>query len=88
LLYYHDALFQLTLPKFKLEDTLKLHKIFPDMGVVDVFQSGKADLSGISKSTPDLYVDQVMHKAVLEVRCIFILISGMFSWCYPTPSDG
>ena len=59
--------FQLTLPKFKLEESLELHKIFPNMGVEDVFQPGKADLSGISTSAPDLHIDQVMHKAVLEV---------------------
>ncbi|XP_076812982.1 leukocyte elastase inhibitor A-like isoform X2 [Clavelina lepadiformis] len=57
----------LTLPKFKIEETLYLHQILPKMGVTDVFSTNKSDLSGIASQTPGLFVDQVIHKAVIEV---------------------
>ena len=68
-------IFQLTIPKFKLEESLELHEIFTKMGIKDVFTAEKADLTGISKSASDLHVDQVRHKAVLEVRIHFLVLS-------------
>nr|CAB3265989.1 leukocyte elastase inhibitor-like [Phallusia mammillata] len=56
----------ITLPKFKLEESLNLHEVLPKLGVTDVFDQSKADLSGLAKK-PNLNVDQILHKAVLEV---------------------
>nr|CAB3265988.1 leukocyte elastase inhibitor-like [Phallusia mammillata] len=57
----------ITLPKFKLEESLNLHEVLPKLGVTDVFDQSKADLSGLAKK-PNLNVDQILHKAVLEVN--------------------
>nr|XP_002130997.1 leukocyte elastase inhibitor-like isoform X1 [Ciona intestinalis] len=56
----------LSVPKFKLEETLQLQEVLPKMGVTDLFDRQACDLTGISKSK-DLNVDQIVHKTVLEV---------------------
>ncbi|XP_064482062.1 intracellular coagulation inhibitor 1-like isoform X2 [Ornithodoros turicata] len=68
----HDALSKaffkkvtLTLPKFKLEGSYKLKETLRDLGVKSAF--GDADLSGIN-GEKDLLVDNVIHKAVVEVN--------------------
>jgi len=65
---------KVTLPKFKLEDTLQLHEVLPSLGVVDVFDPTKSDLSAIAAGER-LSIDQVLHKAVLEVRLKMYSIS-------------
>uniref|UniRef100_G3SLX2 Serpin B12 n=1 Tax=Loxodonta africana TaxID=9785 RepID=G3SLX2_LOXAF len=53
-------------PQFTLEDSYVLNSILQDMGIVDIFDEKKADLTGISPS-PDLYLSKVVHKTFLEV---------------------
>ncbi|XP_070603254.1 leukocyte elastase inhibitor-like [Erythrolamprus reginae] len=55
------------LPKFQLEEHYDLKSYFEALGVVDVFDSGKANLSGTSGS-PDLHVSKIVHKSFLEVN--------------------
>lgn len=55
------------LPKFKVEEKYLLNPILSEMGMKDLFNSGKADLSGISGGR-DLVVSQVLHKAYIEVN--------------------
>lgn len=55
------------LPKFKLEGSYKLKQPLSQLGVVKLFQEGQADLSGIS-SSGHLFVEDVIHKAVVEVN--------------------
>lgn len=57
------------LPRFRLESTLdKLPETFRKMGMVDAFDAGKADLSGIMRlGKENLYISDIVHKAFLEV---------------------
>ncbi|XP_064108706.1 leukocyte elastase inhibitor A-like isoform X1 [Macrobrachium nipponense] len=58
---------EVTLPKFKLEESLDLGDHLSGMGMVDLFSEKDADLSGIS-GNKDLFVSKVLHKAFLEVN--------------------
>ncbi|XP_058031268.1 leukocyte elastase inhibitor-like isoform X2 [Ahaetulla prasina] len=55
------------LPKFQLEKNYDLESYFAALGLVDVFDSGKADLSGMS-GAQDLHVSKIVHKSFLEVN--------------------
>ncbi|NXG56812.1 ILEU inhibitor, partial [Hemiprocne comata] len=55
------------LPKFKLEESYDLESDLAAMGLLDVFDSGKADLSGMSGAR-DLSLSKVVHKAFVEVN--------------------
>ncbi|XP_064483315.1 intracellular coagulation inhibitor 2-like [Ornithodoros turicata] len=70
---FHAALGRLTLaevklkfPKFKLQSKYSLVEPLSFLGATSIFGSG-ADLSGIS-GRKDLYVSDVLHKAVIEVN--------------------
>ncbi|XP_003995287.1 serpin B12 [Felis catus] len=53
-------------PQFTLEDSYDLNSILQGMGITDIFEERKADLTGISPS-PNLYLSKVVHKTFLEV---------------------
>lgn len=53
-------------PQFTLEDSYDLNSILQDMGITDVFDEKKADLTGISPH-PSLYLSKVVHKTFVEV---------------------
>ncbi|KAG8571880.1 hypothetical protein GDO81_011815 [Engystomops pustulosus] len=55
------------LPKFKLEESYKMKSILSALGMVDIFDSARADLSGISGSQ-NLYLSEVIHKSFVEVN--------------------
>lgn len=55
------------LPKFKLEESYDLKSDLAAMGLLDVFVSGKADLSGMSGAC-DLFLSKIVHKAFVEVN--------------------
>ncbi|XP_072417089.1 leukocyte elastase inhibitor A-like [Chiloscyllium punctatum] len=55
------------LPKFKLEGEYELNSPLSSLGMGDVFDSTRADLSGMS-ATRDLYVSKVAHKSFVEVN--------------------
>ncbi|XP_037569285.1 intracellular coagulation inhibitor 1 isoform X2 [Dermacentor silvarum] len=74
LLTFRDALSRLReatvavyLPRFKLEEEYKLKKVLPRLGIKRMFNTGEADLSRINGGR-DLFVDEVVHKAVVEVN--------------------
>lgn len=56
----------LYLPKFKTETSAELSPFFQQMGVVNLFTKGQADLRGI-ESKGLLYVSAIAHKACIEV---------------------
>ncbi|XP_026218853.1 leukocyte elastase inhibitor-like isoform X1 [Anabas testudineus] len=58
---------EVKLPRFKLEATYDLNEVLKSMGMVDVFDDTKSDLSGISL-TKDLFLSKVVHKAFVEVN--------------------
>ena len=57
---------EVTLPKFKFTKTFSLVDCLKTLGITDLFQVGKADLSGIAED--ELVVSEVIHKAFLEVN--------------------
>ncbi|NXE15189.1 ILEU inhibitor, partial [Lophotis ruficrista] len=55
------------LPKFKLEESYDLESDLAAMGLLDVFDRDKADLSGMSGAR-DLFLSKIVHKAFVEVN--------------------
>uniref|UniRef100_A0A8C5KB39 Serpin domain-containing protein n=1 Tax=Jaculus jaculus TaxID=51337 RepID=A0A8C5KB39_JACJA len=55
------------LPRFELEESYILNPALARLGVRDLFDSSKADLSGMSGAR-DLFISKVVHKAFLEVN--------------------
>ncbi|XP_055415274.1 serpin B12 isoform X2 [Bubalus kerabau] len=53
-------------PRFSLEDSYDLNPVLQDMGITDIFDETKADLTGISPS-PSLYLSKVVHKTFVQV---------------------
>uniref|UniRef100_A0ACD5WLB7 Uncharacterized protein n=1 Tax=Avena sativa TaxID=4498 RepID=A0ACD5WLB7_AVESA len=65
---YPSNVRKLLLPKFKLSFFCRLAEVLQSLGLVDAFSAG-ADLSGlVKKSTCDVSLDEVYHKAVVEVN--------------------
>ncbi|CAO2595699.1 Serpin B9 [Lemmus lemmus] len=58
---------EVSFPKFKLQEDYDMESVFQHLGMVDVFQDGKADLSGMSPER-DLGVSKFVHKSVVEVN--------------------
>jgi len=56
-----------TLPRFKLEQTIPLTDQLQKLGMNDMFVGGKADFSAIDGSR-NLYVSEVVQKAFIEVN--------------------
>lgn len=62
----HETTLRVALPRFKLEGSYRLKEPLFQLGIEKLFQEQRADLSGISASR-DLFVKDVIHKAVVEV---------------------
>ncbi|KAH0617963.1 hypothetical protein JD844_016781 [Phrynosoma platyrhinos] len=58
---------ELSLPKFKLEETYDLKPILISMGMSEAFDQLKADFSGMSPQN-DLCLSEVVHKSFVEVN--------------------
>lgn len=58
---------ELSLPKFKLEESYDLKTTLTSMGMKDVFIQGKADFSGMSKDR-NLSLSNVFHKSFVEIN--------------------
>ncbi|XP_051025769.1 serpin B9-like [Acomys russatus] len=55
------------LPKFRLQEKYDMESIFQQLGMVDVFQEGSADLSAMSPER-GLSVSKCLHQSVVEVN--------------------
>nr|XP_046209436.1 leukocyte elastase inhibitor-like isoform X2 [Oncorhynchus gorbuscha] len=55
------------LPKFKLEEDYELNEPLTQLGMKDVFEGGRADLSGMNREG-GLFLSTVAHKAFVEVN--------------------
>lgn len=58
---------EVTIPKFKLEESLDLVDHLTEMGIRDLFSRDNCNLIGIT-GVNDLYVTHVLHKAFVEVN--------------------
>ncbi|XP_004858507.1 serpin B12 [Heterocephalus glaber] len=56
----------ISFPQFTLEDTYDLKAVIQDMGITDIFDETKADLTGISPSR-SLHLSKILHKTFVEV---------------------
>jgi serpin B len=55
-----------SIPRFKMTQPFRLDETLQLMGMVDAFQSGKADFSGMDGTT-DLFISSVIHKAYINI---------------------
>ncbi len=56
------------IPKFESESKVEMAELLTGMGMVDAFDSAKADLSGIGESTlGNLYISRVIHQTYINV---------------------
>ncbi|XP_052473820.1 leukocyte elastase inhibitor isoform X5 [Carassius gibelio] len=58
---------EVSLPRFKMEETYDMKSLLISMGMEDVFNEQKVNLSGMSLNN-DLVVTKVIHKAFVEVN--------------------
>ncbi len=58
---------RVSLPRFKMEETYDMESLLISMGMEDVFDELKVNLSGMSPNN-DLVVSKVVHKAFVEVN--------------------
>ncbi|XP_026109883.1 leukocyte elastase inhibitor isoform X3 [Carassius auratus] len=58
---------QVSLPRFKMEESYDMKSLLISMGMEDVFDLQKVNLSGMSPNN-DLVVTKVIHKAFVEVN--------------------
>ncbi|XP_059364534.1 leukocyte elastase inhibitor-like isoform X12 [Carassius carassius] len=58
---------EVSLPRFKMEETYDMKSLLISMGMEDVFDLQKVNLSGMSPNN-DLVVSKVIHKAFVEVN--------------------
>jgi len=58
---------QLYLPKFKIEYDLSLVPVLSDMGMASSFSFADADFSNLFEETLNLRIDDVLHKAFIEL---------------------
>ena len=64
---YHADGVRLTMPKFKYDASLNLIEDFKTLGITDVFDEYKANLTNIYKSDAgNLYVSDIIHKSTIE----------------------
>ncbi|KAM9233836.1 leukocyte elastase inhibitor-like isoform 1-T2 [Dugong dugon] len=63
----HTMEVNVSLPRFKLEETYNLNSYLASLGVQDLFNSSKADLSSMSGAR-DLFISKIVHKSFVEVN--------------------
>ena len=59
--------FHVTLPKFKIETSMVLISALRELGVKDIFDRDRADLSGFT-GRKGLYASMLLQKAFIEVN--------------------
>ncbi len=57
----------LTMPSFGSQTHLSLKKAMQALGVTDIFDSSRADLSGIAGNPGDIYATDLIHQSVITV---------------------
>ena len=62
----HKEMVKLDLPKFELEFSSTFNKALQKLGVVDAFDEGSADFTGM-RNQNDIYIEKVIQKTYLKV---------------------
>lgn len=63
---YEDDEVEIYMPRIRISADFTLNVVLEQMGLVDIFDANKANLSGIAKYSP--YLSRVIHKAKIEVN--------------------
>ncbi|XP_034233436.1 antichymotrypsin-2-like isoform X2 [Thrips palmi] len=63
---FYPTKVQLSMPKFKLEETINIKDVYQKMGMKAMFQPGDADFSGISEEK--LVVSEAIQKTFMDVN--------------------
>ncbi|XP_047206239.1 leukocyte elastase inhibitor-like isoform X2 [Girardinichthys multiradiatus] len=58
---------EVRLPRFKMDEKYDMKNVLMSMGMVDAFDQGNSDFSGMSPAN-DLFVSEIYHKAFVEVN--------------------
>ncbi len=59
---------ELHLPKFRIDDGADLEVVLSDLGMTDVYDVEKADLTGMAVTCPPLIIDASLHRAGIIVN--------------------
>ncbi|XP_014778358.1 leukocyte elastase inhibitor isoform X1 [Octopus bimaculoides] len=59
---------ELYMPKFHLESSFKLGDVLKKLGLSDIFNPQKADLSGMTGGEKNIYASEMFHKAFVDVN--------------------
>jgi serine protease inhibitor len=63
----HPQPVRVSLPRFALDSKFDLKKTLEALGMIDAFDGGKADFSGMTGRRRDLFIGMVIHEARVEV---------------------
>ncbi len=55
------------LPKFTMTSQFNLARVMKALGMLDAFDGGKADFSGMTEAIQDLFISEIIHKAFVDV---------------------
>ncbi|CAI9736907.1 Hypothetical predicted protein [Octopus vulgaris] len=58
----------LHMPKFRLESSFQLVEVLKNLGLPDIFDPLKADLSGMTGGENNIYASEMFHKAFVDVN--------------------
>lgn len=64
-LKYEDDEVEVYLPRIRMTADFTLNVVLEQMGLVDIFDAYKANLTGIAKYGP--YLSRIIHKATIEI---------------------
>lgn len=63
---YEDEEVEVFFPRIRITADFTLNAVLEQMGLLDIFDANKADLTGIAKYSP--YLSRIIHKAKIEVN--------------------
>ncbi len=55
------------IPEFTIDYSTELSEVMKSLGMVDAFDSDKADLSGLGEAAGELYINRIIHKTHIEL---------------------
>ncbi|XP_029647969.1 leukocyte elastase inhibitor isoform X3 [Octopus sinensis] len=65
---FQMMLLELNMPKFRLESSFQLGDVLKKLGLSDIFDPQKADLSGMTGGEKNIYASEMFHKAFVDVN--------------------